>query len=130
MIDEVPISLNADLSIFEMDWWLDAVAPDRWRVALVHREGRVAARMPYVLKRVGPFEVVANPPYTPVLGPWLYPVSGKHEHRMSVEMELMTALVSQLPQVDLFVQSLSPRMTNWLPFYWKVFHPCYGTHIE
>jgi len=106
-------------SIFETAWWLDAVAPGAWSEATVVRDGECVARLPYVLKRVGPVRIMANPPLVPVLGPWLRPIDGKEEHRLGQEIALLGELIDQLPAADVVVQSLSPRLTNWLPFYWR-----------
>ena len=37
-------------AIFQQPWWLDAVAPGRWDEATVERDGRVVARLPYVVR--------------------------------------------------------------------------------
>jgi len=58
--------------IFCQPWWLQAVAPDSWDVAVVERGGEVAAVLPYTYKvRLGKFLLIEMPPLTPYLGPWL-----------------------------------------------------------
>jgi hypothetical protein len=109
------------MSIFETPSWLEAVAPGEWHAVVVERGGEVVARLPYVLKKVGPWRIATNPPLTPRLGPWLRPIPGKEEHRLGLEHELLGQLVDQFPPVDVIAQSLSERSTNWLPFYWRGF---------
>lgn len=108
-------------SIFEAPWWLDAVAPGAWHAATVRKDGEPIARLPYVVKRLGPCRVIVNPPLTPVLGPWIDRIEGKPEHRLAVEMKLIDELIDQLPKTDVVAQNLSPALTNWLPFYWRGF---------
>ncbi len=53
-------------SLFEEPWWLEAVAPGRWREAVVTSDAGPEARLPYVLKRRMGLTLVAQPPLTPV----------------------------------------------------------------
>ena len=62
-----------------------------------------------------------NPPLTPVLGPWLRPNAAKQKQQLGSEMGLVGELIDQLPEADIVSHSLSPRLTNWLPFYWRGF---------
>jgi hypothetical protein len=61
-----------------------------------------------------------NPPLTPGLGPWLRPNAAKQD-QVGWEMGLVGELIDQLPKADVVSHSLSPRLTNWLPFYWRGF---------
>lgn len=110
------------LPIFFRDWWLDAAAgPDAWNVAVVMRDGEVAAAMPYVSRRKYGMRVISQPPLTPMLGPWLRPGSGKSATRLASEKSMMYSLIEQLPAFDHFMQNWYHEHTNWLPFYWKNF---------
>jgi hypothetical protein len=109
-------------AIFDEPWWLDAVAPGRWREATVLRDGKVIARLPY-LQTTGRrgIVVVSHPPLTQTLGPCIKTSSAKESTRLHEEKELMCALISQLPPCDLFSQNCAPNITNVLPFYWNGF---------
>ncbi|HEX8548837.1 MAG TPA: GNAT family N-acetyltransferase [Cytophagaceae bacterium] len=111
-----------DIPIFLTYGWLQTVAPDCWDVVMECRGGEIVAFMPYVIKRKLFFKYITIPPLTPYMGPWIkYPKGQKYTTRLSHEKEMMTLLVSKLPVVDYFIQTFSPAITNWLPFYWASF---------
>jgi hypothetical protein len=109
--------------IFEEPWWLDAVAPGRWFDATVRRDGRIIARLPYLLSkgRRSGFVYSTQPPLTQTLGPCLRTSANKESTRLAEEKELLAALIHQLPSCDLFSQTCSPNVMNGLPFYWNHF---------
>ena len=106
-------------SIFERPWWLEAVAPGAWGSVTVRRKGAIVARLPYVLGRRLGRAVIVQPPLTQTLGPWLRPIEGKPDRRVSAEIDLLGELIDGLPAVSLMTQHLSPTLTNWLPFHWR-----------
>jgi hypothetical protein len=108
-------------SIFEQPWWLDAVAPGQWGAAEIKRGDKVVARLPYMHRRRLGLTTISQPPFTQTLGPWLAPMEGKYARRVETEKKLLGQLVEMLPSFDFFRQSLSPSLTNWLPFYWAGF---------
>jgi hypothetical protein len=108
-------------SLFDQPWWLDAVAPGSWDAVVVRSGGQVVARLPYTTTRRYGLTLLGQPPLTQFLGPWLAPVAGKQAHRLEVEKDRMSALIAALPRFDRFQQSFSPRVSNWLPFYWAGF---------
>jgi hypothetical protein len=105
-------------AIFQQPWWLDAVAPGRWEEATVERDGRVIARLPYVVRGRGPLRVLTMPRLTPTLGPWVEPSQASTARALSHEMELLGALEAALPRADVFSQQFSPTVLNALPFHW------------
>lgn len=108
--------------IFCQPWWLQAVAPDRWDVAVTNRGQEVAAVWPYAYKiRLGRYRLIELPDLTPYLGPWLRVSTAKNSRRLAEEKDLMTELVENLPPFAVFQQWLHPSISNWLPFYWKGF---------
>ena len=109
-------------SVFDQPWWLEALAPGRWSAVIVRSSsGDVVARLPYVTTTRYGFTLVAQPPLTQSLGPWLGPSEGEYSHGLELEKTRMTELITGLPRFDRFQQSFSPRITNWLPFYWAGF---------
>jgi len=107
---------------FFQPWWLEAVSPGRWDYVVARRGEEVAAVLPYTFKiRMNRWRLIEMPPLTPYLGPWLRASSAKYANRLSEEKELMTELVEGLPLFAIFHQQFHPRITNWLPFYWKGF---------
>ena len=105
--------------LFEQPWWLEAVAPGRWREVVVKKGGEIFARMPYVPRRKLGLTLSTNPPLTPTLGPWLRGTEGKYGTQLAMQHELIGELIEQLPGCDLFSQNLSSDLTNILPFHWR-----------
>ena len=79
-------------SVFEQPWWLEAVAPGRWRAAEVRPGDEVVARLPYVVRNRLGLTMIVQPPYTPSLGPWLRPSAGRNVARHGTEMRLLGQL--------------------------------------
>jgi Acetyltransferase (GNAT) domain len=105
-------------SIFQQPWWLDAVAPGRWGEAVVERDGRTAARLPYTVRGRGRWRMLTQPPLTQTLGPWVERSEAKPAKALAHEMELLTSLEAALPPAEAFLQDFSPTMLNALPFFW------------
>ena len=105
--------------LFEQPWWLDAVAPGKWREIVVERGGQVFARMTYCSRKKLALQLSTNPPLTPTLGPWLRATEGKYATRLAMQHELIGELIEQLPNFDWFSQNLSSDLTNVLPFHWR-----------
>lgn len=108
-------------SLFQKEWWLDAVAPSQWGAVVVKKGNEIAARLPFFIEKKYGFTALMQPPLTPRLGPWIRVTDAKHSKQLSAQKELIWELLELLPKHDLFSQSLHPTITNWLPFYWKGF---------
>jgi Acetyltransferase (GNAT) domain len=108
-------------SVFEQPWWLDSVAPGAWSEVIVRRGGEVVARLPYAHRRRFGLSTIVQPPLTQTLGPWLAESEGKYARRLENQKKLVAELIELLPPFDIFRQSFSTAMTNWLPFYWAGF---------
>jgi hypothetical protein len=108
-------------NLFQEPWWLDAVAAGEWEEVSVKRGGQLAARLPFVRKKVAGRVWLLQPKLTPYLGPWLRPSSAKLPHKLAEEKELMEELIDVLPKFGLFHQCFAPEVVNWLPFYWRGF---------
>jgi Acetyltransferase (GNAT) domain len=108
-------------SIFQQPWWLDALAPGAWSAVEIRREGKLQARLPYVMDRRMGLTLLRQPPLTPFLGPWIRPSEGKYATQLSYQKELYTELIEQLPTHDYFSQTFHYSVENWLPFYWQGF---------
>ena len=106
--------------IFCQPWWLEAVSPRQWDIAVVRRGDEVAAVLPYAYRRrPGGFLLLEMPPLTPYLGPWLRRSDAKYANRLSEEKKLISDLIDLLPKFAVFNQAMHPTVTNWLPFYWR-----------
>ena len=107
--------------IFQQPWWLDAVAPGRYEAVEVKVDGKVRARLPYVVRTTLGVKVITMPLLTPYLGPWFAPSNAKYVNQLGEQKELLNELIDQLPPHDYFVQSCHHSFKNWLPFYWRNF---------
>lgn len=112
----------ADTCVFCQPWWLQAVAPDRWDVAVAMRGHEVAAVWPYAYRiRLRRYRLIEIPELTFYLGPWLRSSTAKYARRLAEEKDLIGELVDALPPFAVFQQWLHPSVGNWLPLYWKGF---------
>ena len=109
------------IPIFSKNWWLDAVCDDSWDVCLVEKGGDVIAAMPYVREQRYGMTILTHPPLTQTLGPWLQKSQAKYSNRLGQEKDLLTELITQLPEFAHFHQNWHFSQTNWLPFYWQSF---------
>ncbi len=108
-------------TIFQQPFWLDAVAPNKWRMIEVKKGEQVEARLPYVVKKRFGFTWLIMPPLTQTLGPWFASHATKYVKQLSRQHDSITALIEQLPPFDYFSQTFHYSITNWLPFYWRSF---------
>lgn len=108
-------------SLFEQPWWLEAVAPGQWKEIVLKKGEEIVMRFPFVMEKKNGFTSVIMPGVTQTLGPWIKPLQGKHSSQLSLQKELMTEMICQLPPHDSFNQRFHHSITNWLPFYWKGF---------
>jgi hypothetical protein len=107
--------------LFQEPWWLDAVAPTKWKEVTVEENGRIIGRMPFVpIKRMG-MHYIVQPPFTKFLGPTLAPFSGKLANRYSYEKQVTYSLIESLPNFDEIKFELHYDINNWQPYYWKNF---------
>lgn len=108
--------------LFQEPWFLDAMAPGRWREVKVLEKDRVVARLPFVYRR-GRFGIrrIGGPPNTPWVGPWLERTPSKPAKQLGREKQLLGALVGELPPHGSATIACDPRLTNLLPFYWAGF---------
>jgi hypothetical protein len=116
-----PDVLPYTTSVLEQPWWLDAVAPGHWRAATVCKGGELFARLPYRRVRRYGLTAVSNPPLCHHLGPWFRPWTGKYAGELGRQKELILDLVLQLPEADLVSLTLTPLLSNALPFCWSGF---------
>lgn len=108
-------------SIFEQPWWLEAVAPNKWKCVTVEENGNVVARLPYIEKRSLGFSMIGMPECTQTLGPWVDIRSTNYVKSLTKKKDLYEQLIDQLPKnknVDLVLDSVADY---YLPFRWKGF---------
>ncbi len=113
---------ESKIPLMSKAWWLDAVCgPSGWDVAVVEKDNKIVASLPYVKKRKFGLVSISSAPLTKQLGPWLTESKAKYSKRLGQEKDLMQELVEKLPSFHWFSQNFSDRITNWMPFYWLGF---------
>lgn len=114
---------NSTINIYDQPWWLDAVCgKDHWEVVLYEKNGAVLGAMPCYIKSKFRLNYVTQPPFTQHNGVWInYPGNQVEAKRISYEKEVIEGLLRELEKLPIccYLQAHSPRLTNWLPFYWK-----------
>lgn len=127
MSDDVKVTPYAN-SVFEQPWWLDVVAPDRWRELSVSNNGETIARWPIVTDG----SKVFMPKETQTIGPWFAKREGESEHdRLS---RTQKAIEEMLKQADIgrWDYALAPECDYVLPFMQNGFqlHPRFTYVID
>lgn len=107
--------------IFHQPWWLDAVAPGAWDEVAVRRDGVVAGRLPFVVRRRAGLTSLVQPPLTQALGPWIAEAATVNGRANDFEKRILDELLDALPPFDVFDQNLTTALGTWLPFYWRGF---------
>jgi len=84
---------------------------------MVDRDGRVVARLHYVVRGRRPFRLLTMPPLTQTLGPALERSEAKASHALGDERELLGGLEAGCARGGVRAAVLAAVM-NALPFYW------------
>jgi hypothetical protein len=123
------------IPIFVTDWWLDQVCGENnWDVALVKKNDKIVASLPYYLrKNILGQNSITMPSLTPFMGPLIaYPANQKYSTRLAFEKRTILDLIKMLPRFSSFYQKFHYSITNWTPFYWEGYQQTtyYTTVIE
>jgi Acetyltransferase (GNAT) domain len=118
------------VSLFEEDYWLEAVAPGAWSTVEVKREdGELIGRLPYVVKHKHRLTAISTPWYTTWLTPWIKPSGGKPTSELSHQHQVLEQLIKGLPRAERTFVACAPEFTNLQAFHWAGFKLSYGyTH--
>jgi hypothetical protein len=87
-------------SIFHEDWWLNALAPGRWREVTCLRGGRVAGYLRFVECRKSGLTICRMPQITRFLGPVVTVQPGKAQARTRATYSIITELIEQIARYD------------------------------
>src|SRR5271170_1853960 len=90
------------ISLFHEPRWLSAATGGHFGEAVVKQGDDVVGRLPYVIKRRGPFYCVRMPPFTHVLGPAIDAGDGKPQTRLQRRISITRSLLAQLPRHSYF----------------------------
>jgi hypothetical protein len=118
-------NINNINSIFQNDWWLDAVAPKSWdSIKILNNNNNILACLPYVISKRKGFTRISMPPLTQNLGPWIAHSSGKYSKQLSFQKEMMNAIIAE---ISLFNYQLVAFLLGWI-FPNHLLHICNRKH--
>lgn len=116
------VELSPQGSLFHKSWWLDAVAPNKYKILFVKRNDKILAAWPLTFRKLAGLTILMLPSLTPALGIMFAPPRKmKYSERLSDEMSLISEMVRLIPKHSFFCQHFPTEFTNWLPFYWAGF---------
>jgi Acetyltransferase (GNAT) domain len=108
------VDTKLEISLFHEPWWLSTATGGRFEEAVIRQGNDIVGRLPYVLKRRGPFYAVRMPPFTHMLGPVVDAGPGKPQTRMQHRLSITRSLIDQLPRHSYFHQHLDPSLDGGL----------------
>jgi Acetyltransferase (GNAT) domain len=106
-------------SIFCKSWWLDAVAPGRWRAHELRDGDRIVAAWPTVVSRTRLGLVHKGASLTPYLGPLL--PAGEGARRRSRDLRLVEQLLEVIGPFAHLEARCNPAFDYWTPLRWHGF---------
>lgn len=101
----------APLPLFAQPWWLDIVCPQGWEAAITEKGGTITGIWPYALRRKFGVSFLRTPVLTPYAGPVVFfPGDLKESNRDGFEHDVLSQLLPQLPQADVWHLSMPPGL--------------------
>ncbi|MGN6380749.1 MAG: GNAT family N-acetyltransferase [Gaiellales bacterium] len=107
-------------SVFASSWWLDAVAPGRWRPHAIEEHGVTVAAWPTVVRRTRWGEVHEGARLTPFLGP-LMRLPEQPVRHWAEQLRLLEALLSVIGPSAALDARCHPAFEYWTPLLWNGF---------
>jgi len=105
---------KVEISLFHEPWWLSAATDGKFQETVVKQGNDIVGRLPYVLRKRGPFRTVQMPPFTHMLGPAVDAGNGKSQTRLMRRLAVTRSLIDQLPPHSYFHQILDPSLGDGL----------------
>jgi hypothetical protein len=103
-------------SIFHENWWLDSLAPGRWREVSCRRGGRVVGTLRFVERSQAGMKICEMPHVTRILGPVVTPETQKTEAYNRSAHSIVSELLEQVAGHDHVEMSLDPGFSDLTPF--------------
>lgn len=112
---------NPQIAMSSKDWWLDSVCQGgEWDAAIVMKNNKPIAALPYYTERKGPIVVQRMPKLTQSHQLWLdYPSNLSEHNRIDFEMEAVRGIIAVLPKCHIVSFNIHHSLRNLLPFYWE-----------
>lgn len=115
---------NHGLSLWLSPRWLDmSCGSDQWDVTL-SRDSRseIDGALVFHRYRRGPFSILANPPHTPSVGPWIKPSLKRRRSTSAAHQDrVMSQLIAELPSASYTRLALSSGEENISQWVWSDF---------
>ncbi len=103
-------------TVFHEKWWLDAIAPGRWREVVCVRGGQVVGSLPFEELSLGRLKICAMPQATHVLGPFLEIRPSKAESLSRTTQSITACLLEKIGKHDHVEMILGTEYTDITPF--------------
>ncbi|MET4391704.1 hypothetical protein ABIB73_007496 [Bradyrhizobium sp. F1.4.3] len=107
-------NLQVQMLLFHEPWWLAAASNGEYQETISKSGADIVGRLPFVVKRRGPFHVVRMPSFTHILGPIVDAGTGKLETRLRRRSTIVRSLIDQLPPNSFFHQHLDTSVDDGL----------------
>lgn len=107
-------------SVFASSWWLDAVAPGRWRPHAITEQGRTVAAWPTVVRPTRWGDVHEGARLTPFLGPLMRLPEPPVRH-WAEQLRLLEALLAEIGRPAAVDARCHPTFDYWTPLRWNGF---------
>jgi hypothetical protein len=112
---------DSAFSIFHEPWWLDIATDGQWGEARVEQDGSVLGRLPYPCARFYGLRIATMPRLIPALGPAIAALPGKAATTLRRRLDIINALIDQLPEFAYFEQVFDPRVNDAAGFVFRGF---------
>jgi hypothetical protein len=115
-------------SVFEQGWWLDIVAPHKWKEILILEENKILARWPIVES----WSRVKMPKMTQTLGFWLSETEFSNDPCYKKRKRITNLLLDKLPKNKSINIRLDHKVDYFLPMHWRHFiiSPCISYRMD
>src|SRR5262249_55559504 len=106
------LAMSLTTSLFHEPWWLSAVTGGRYDEVVLKHGSNLIGRLPFIVRRRGPFLISEMPPYTHLLGPAVDAAVGKPQTQIERRLSIVRAFIDQLPVCSLFEQKFDPSIAE------------------
>ena len=104
-------------SVFEQPWWMEAVAPGKWKEVFVKDEEQIIARWSFCQNN----NAIYMPGLTQTAGPWIEKISPIFREQAEHDKKCIYELLDQMPGKTSICLALNPDLQYFLPFVWRGF---------
>ncbi len=103
-------------ALFQEKWWLDASTGGQYEQVEALSDGKVVARLPFVIMKKYTFTTIRMPSSTYMLAPWVDCGNGKPQTQLTRRLSLVRELIEKLPRFDFFRIAIPANIPDGLAF--------------